>query len=235
MATTDVVCQTVPMLLSVRVCRPFAACERTHLGNGTTDVRFTQTGHYPYHRPSPTALTSVFILTPAHQSKIIPRGKDGHGLHARATSWHEAIVRYGECEHPLFLVTITACRLYVPTRLFFRSESSVLLEEPETLDAALLQEEEAEEEAEAKAEAVKVRPGLTMFTDGSRMKDGRSRRLRGGVEERSNLEGHKNPHGLQPGVPRRGVRRSCPLTGIGIKEKLDLGTGHHFLGCSSDH
>ena len=29
-----------------------------------------------------------------------------------------------------------------------------------------------EEEEEAKAEAEKVRPGLTMFTDGSRMEDG---------------------------------------------------------------
>jgi len=36
------------------------------------------------------------------------------------------------------------------------------------LDAALLQEEEEE----AKAEAEKARPGLTMFTDGSRMEDG---------------------------------------------------------------
>ena len=42
------------------------------------------------------------------------------------------------------------------------TESIVLLEEPETLDAELLQEEEAE----AKAEAEKTRPGLTMFTDG---------------------------------------------------------------------
>ena len=49
-----------------------------------------------------------------------------------------------------------------------RTESTVLLEEPEYLDAALLQEEE---EA-AKAEAEKARPGLTMFTDGSRMGDG---------------------------------------------------------------
>jgi len=39
----------------------------------------------------------------------------------------------------------------------------VLLEEPETLDAELLQEEEAE----AKAAAEVTRPGLTMFTDGS--------------------------------------------------------------------
>ena len=48
------------------------------------------------------------------------------------------------------------------------TESTVLLEEPETLDAALLQEEEAE----AKAEAERTRPGLTMFTDGSWLDDG---------------------------------------------------------------
>jgi len=49
-----------------------------------------------------------------------------------------------------------------------RTESTVLLEEPETLIAELLQEEEAE----AKAEAEKDRPGLTMFTDGSRLDSG---------------------------------------------------------------
>jgi len=49
-------------------------------------------------------------------------------------------------------------------------ERTVLLEEPKTLDAVLLQEEEEE----AKAEAEKARPGLTMFTDGSRMEDGAS-------------------------------------------------------------
>ena len=43
-----------------------------------------------------------------------------------------------------------------------------MLEEPETLDAELLQEEEAE----AKAEAGKNGPGLTMSTDGSRLDDG---------------------------------------------------------------
>jgi len=43
------------------------------------------------------------------------------------------------------------------------TESTVLLEEPETLDARLLQEEEAE----AKTEAERSRPGLTMFTDGA--------------------------------------------------------------------
>ena len=49
-----------------------------------------------------------------------------------------------------------------------RVESTVLLEEPETLDAELLQEEEAE----AKAEAEKERLGLVMFTDGSRLYNG---------------------------------------------------------------
>jgi len=49
-----------------------------------------------------------------------------------------------------------------------RTEGTALLEEPETLGAELLQEEE---EA-AKAEAEKTRPGLTMFTDGSRADSG---------------------------------------------------------------
>jgi len=49
-----------------------------------------------------------------------------------------------------------------------RMESTVLLAEPETLDAELLQKEEAG----AKAEAEKHRPGLTTFTDGSRFDSG---------------------------------------------------------------
>ena len=49
-----------------------------------------------------------------------------------------------------------------------RTESTVLLEEAETLDAELVQEEEAK----AKAEAEKDRPGLTMFTDRSRLDSG---------------------------------------------------------------
>ena len=61
-----------------------------------------------------------------------------------------------------------------PTRIGWRltnalayggqTESTVLLQEPEILDAELPQEEEAE----ARAEAERTRPGLTMFTDGSR-------------------------------------------------------------------
>ena len=48
------------------------------------------------------------------------------------------------------------------------TENTVLLEEPATVGAELLQEEEDE----AKAAAERVRPGLTMFTDGSRLEDG---------------------------------------------------------------
>ena len=47
------------------------------------------------------------------------------------------------------------------------TESTVLLEELKTLEAELLQEEEAE----AKAEAERTRPGLTMFTDSSGLND----------------------------------------------------------------
>jgi ribonuclease HI len=49
-------------------------------------------------------------------------------------------------------------------------ESTILLEEPETLDADIL----LEEEATAKAEAECPRRGLTMFTDGSRFDSGAS-------------------------------------------------------------
>jgi len=49
-----------------------------------------------------------------------------------------------------------------------RMESTVLLGEPETLDAELLQGEEAE----AKAEAEETWPGLTISTDGLRLEDG---------------------------------------------------------------
>jgi len=49
-----------------------------------------------------------------------------------------------------------------------RAEDKVLLEDPETLDGELIQEEEAK----AKAEAEKHRPGLTTSTDGSRLDGG---------------------------------------------------------------
>ena len=49
-----------------------------------------------------------------------------------------------------------------------RTESTVLLEDPETFDAELMQEEEEE----AKKEAEKERQGLVMFTDGSCLEDG---------------------------------------------------------------
>ena len=45
---------------------------------------------------------------------------------------------------------------------------TVLLKEPEALDAETIQEDEKT----AKAEAERTRPGLTMFTDGSRLDSG---------------------------------------------------------------
>jgi ribonuclease HI len=49
-----------------------------------------------------------------------------------------------------------------------RTETTVLLEDPETLDAETIQQDEKA----AKAEAEHTRPGLTMFTDGSRLDSG---------------------------------------------------------------
>jgi len=45
---------------------------------------------------------------------------------------------------------------------------TVLLEEPDALEAETIQEDEET----AKAEAERTRPGLTMFTDGSRLDSG---------------------------------------------------------------
>ena len=47
------------------------------------------------------------------------------------------------------------------------TERTVLLEEPESFDVELIQEEREE----AKKEAEKERPGLVMFTDGSRLEN----------------------------------------------------------------
>ena len=49
-----------------------------------------------------------------------------------------------------------------------RTGTTVLLEEPETFDANMLQEDDAA----AKTEAGRSRPGLTKFTDGSRLDSG---------------------------------------------------------------
>jgi len=56
----------------------------------------------------------------------------------------------------------------VPNYTWTETEETVQLEEPETFDAELIQEEREV----AKREAEKTRPGLVMFTDGSRLEDG---------------------------------------------------------------
>jgi len=63
---------------------------------------------------------------------------------------------------------------------------TILLEELETLDAELLQEEET------KAEAEEDRPELTKFTDGGCW-------ARSDVEKGPGLGGHQNSHVLQLG------------------------------------
>ena len=73
----------------------------------------------------------------------------------------------------------------------------MLLEEPETLDAELLQEEEAEAKAEAEgpARADHVHGWVTAGQWGDR--------IRGGMEQGPNLGGCQRPHGQQPGSLRR--------------------------------
>ena len=70
-----------------------------------------------------------------------------------------------------------------------RTESTILLEEPETLDAELLQEEEAEAKTEVeKDRAHHVYGQVAVGRWGCR--------VRGGVEEGPDLGGHQNAHGL---------------------------------------
>jgi hypothetical protein len=54
-----------------------------------------------------------------------------------------------------------------------RTETTVLLEEPETQDAETIQEDEKS----AKAEAERSRPEITMLTDGLQLDDGATGRL----------------------------------------------------------
>jgi len=108
------------------------------------------------------------------------------------------------------------------------TESTVLLEETEALDAELLQEDGAE----AKAEVEKDRPGLTMFTDGSRLDSGAagySVVWKWGPD----LGGHRNSHRLQPGGVRCRARRSRKGAGIGFPEADNAGAGHGLYRCSS--
>jgi len=95
-------------------------------------------------------------------------------------------------------------------------ESTVLREEPETLDTELLQEEEAE----AKAVAEKERPGLTMFTDGSQLDNGAA--------------GYAVVW-LQPGGLRCRVRCSRKGTGSGLAKTDHAGAGHDLHGRAGSH
>jgi hypothetical protein len=74
-----------------------------------------------------------------------------------------------------------------------RTETIVLLEELEALDAETIQEDEKA----AKTEAERTRPGLTMFTDGSRLDSGAAGyAVAWQKAEWGTLGGRQNSHGL---------------------------------------
>jgi len=111
-----------------------------------------------------------------------------------------------------------------------QTERTVLPEESGTLDAELLQEEETE----AKAKADRVRPGLTMFTDGSRLDNGATGYAvvwKGGLTW-AGVEGHMRG-------TKRPVKLSAPLSPGHWRrhreETRDPGTGHNLLGCPGSH
>src|ERR1700712_4633604 len=70
------------------------------------------------------------------------------------------------CAHLVFTSALTLSRC---CGLWLCSETTVLLEEPEAFVAEMI----SEDEKAAKTEAERTRPGLTMFTDGSRLENGK--------------------------------------------------------------
>jgi hypothetical protein len=111
-----------------------------------------------------------------------------------------------------------------------RTESTVLLEESEALDAVTIQEDEKS----AKVEAESIRPGLTVFTDGSRLDSG-AVGYAVAWQEWAILGGHQYPHGQQPRSLRRGVRRIGTSSGDGGEATNDTGESHHFHQRPSRH
>jgi len=107
-----------------------------------------------------------------------------------------------------------------------RMESSVLLEEPETLGAELLQEEEAE----AKVEAGKTRPP-TDYVHGRFATGRRSSRICGSMAN----PGRASKPIWRPRGLRRRARRSCKGSGNGFTQTDDPGKGHDFHGRPSRH
>jgi len=122
------------------------------------------------------ASDSLSASIAAHSVLEVPRGRGGKGRRGAAapaaplavgTRTSARLIGKPQRSHSRKLPTLRV-RLTNALAHSGPTESTVLLEEPETLDAELLQEEEAE----AKAEAERTRPGLIMFTDGSRLDDG---------------------------------------------------------------
>jgi len=105
------------------------------------------------------------------------------------------------------------------------TESTVLLEDPETLDAELQQGEEAEAEAEAEM----GQPGLTMFTGRSRLEDG------GNMEERPIRGGYKTHMGYNQEAYDAECAAVAKGAGVRFPKANDPGTGHDLHGRPSRH
>jgi len=111
-----------------------------------------------------------------------------------------------------------------------QTERTVLLEEPETLDVELLRGGGNRGEGrggEGLTRAQHVHRRVTARWWGGR--------VRGGVDDRPNVEGHQNPYGIPPGGLRRGVRSYRPRIGSGVTEKHRLRTSHYLLGRAGSH
>jgi hypothetical protein len=105
-----------------------------------------------------------------------------------------------------------------------RLESTVLVEDPKALDATTL----VEDEAAAKTEAERTRPGLTMFTDGSRLDSGAAGQRGTRLRERGHIGWVTR---FIWGLTRKPMMRSALfLQGLW---KQRGGGGHHLKGIQS--
>ena len=126
------------------------------------------TGKNCYHRGIPEKKPRSFWL----RYLIMLQRKPGATAVLHNTTWYcLSLPQGGQAREVVRAPTAIRQRLTNALAYAGQTESTVLLEKPETLDAEPLQEEEAE----AKAEAEKDRPELTMFTNGSRLGNGAAR------------------------------------------------------------
>jgi hypothetical protein len=111
-----------------------------------------------------------------------------------------------------------------------RTESTVFLEYPETLDADTV----VKDQAETIAEAGRPRPGLYHLYGWSKGWQ-RCGRVCGGVAEWATMGWHQDPHGLQPGGLWRGVCSVSQSSGSGGKAADHSGVTYGFHRRAGSH